>query len=776
MKKLYFLPFLFFCAWANAQTVDIPDDKFRVKLLTSNNTNNLIAQNINNDYIAVDADGDGEIQLTEAEMVCSLHIPESDIDDLTGIEAFTTLKWLECGNNNITTLDLTSSVHLEGLYCYVNQLTSLNVAGLHDLQVIYCGTNQLTALDLTGLDSLYFLSCGYNLISSLDFSELPPLQNLHCDHNLLSSLDINEMTGLIAVICNDNNLSSLDLSGLNLGLLVCSNNHLTSLETPGFSLHGLRCDGNLLTTLDLSDKPEFDNLDCHDNLLQTLFLKNGSTETDLNFSGNPNLTYICADGDGISEIQTKIIQYELTNCHVNSYCTFVPGGTYYTIEGNTRIDTDNDGCEASDPPYPFLRCDMATANLSGSIYSNSTGSYSISVQEGSHTMTPVLENPAYFSVAPESMTVSFPADASPDTLDFCITANGAFPDLEIVIFPLTQIRPGLDGQYCIIYKNKGSVQQSGTVTLAFEGDRMDFVSSNPATASQTDNLLSWNFTDLAPFAQRQIEFTLNANSPTEIPPLFAGYQLNFAATVNPVTGDETPQDNVFGFKQTVVNAVDPNDKTCLEGDVVTPEIVGQYVHYLIRFENTGTADALNIVVKDIIDATKFDMASLIPLSGSHPFATRVSEANKVEFIFENTNLPFDDNNNDGYVLFKIKTLPSLVVGDAFANDASIYFDYNFPVVTNTATTLIQLLGAPDFDFSDVFVLYPNPVRNTLNLQLKRIITVQNINIYNALGQLVLAVPDTENVFSIDVSSLKTGNYFIKVNSDKGMAASQFIKE
>ncbi len=63
---------------------------------------------------------------------------------------------------------------------------------------------------------------------------------------------------------------------------------------------------------------------------------------------------------------------------------------------------------------------------------------------------------------------------------------------------------------------------------------------------------------------------------------------------------------------------------------------------------------------------------------------KLQHNNKVEFIFENINLPFDDANNDGFVAFKIKTKSSLVLGDTFSNSANIYFDYNFPIVTNTA--------------------------------------------------------------------------------------------
>jgi hypothetical protein len=155
----------------------------------------------------------------------------------------------------------------------------------------------------------------------------------------------------------------------------------------------------------------------------------------------------------------------------------------------------------------------------------------------------------------------------------------------------------------------------------------------------------------------------------------SGSILNYNAEIIGLT-DESSYDNVSNLNQTVVNAFDPNDKTCLEGKIVAPDIVGEYVHYQIRFQNTGTANAQNIVVKDMIDVSKFDVSSLVPISGSHNFNTRITNTNQVEFIFENINLPFATGNNNGYVSFKIKTNPSLAVGDTFSNQVNIYFDYN----------------------------------------------------------------------------------------------------
>jgi len=121
-------------------------------------------------------------------------------------------------------------------------------------------------------------------------------------------------------------------------------------------------------------------------------------------------------------------------------------------------------------------------------------------------------------------------------------------------------------------------------------------------------------------------------------------------------------------------------------------------------------------------------------------------------------------------------LPTLVVNDTFTNDASIYFDYNFPVVTKLASSTFKTLGTPDFEFSNYFTLYPNPAQSVLNISSKETIEVKSISIYTTLGQLVLVIPNAEKVSKIDVSGLTSGNYFIKINSDRGTSNTRFIKE
>ena len=116
----------------------------------------------------------------------------------------------------------------------------------------------------------------------------------------------------------------------------------------------------------------------------------------------------------------------------------------------------------------------------------------------------------------------------------------------------------------------------------------------------------------------------------------------------------------------------------------------------------------------------------------------------------------------------------MVVGNTISNTASIFFDYNLPIITNTYTTTIETLGKQDFEFNSVFTLSPVPAKNNLTITTKQDVIMSSLNIYNTLGQLIHVITNPSP--TIDVSSLTTGSYFIKIISDKGTAISKFIKE
>ncbi len=754
------------------------------------NLENLVNLNCSNNLI-------GTVDLTD---LVNLKFIDFSYNQFTSIDTsnLTSLESLNCAFNLLTTLSVNSLINFKDLNCSNNLLTSLNLISLLSLTDLNCNFNQLPLINLNDLINLKNLYCTNNNFISLNLNGLNDLENLYCSNNQIAAISLDGLTNLITLNCNNNQLSSIDLSSLtSLKYLNCNSNLVTAINTNGLNtLLSMSCSNNLITilnlnsmiqlqslycmnnqigTLNASNLINLQSLFCSNNQLGSLFIKNGSNESNLQFSGNPNLQYICADESEIEFVQDEINNNAYTNCFVNSYCSFVPGGLYYTVQGNSKFDNNNNGCDAIDSNYPTLQLLFSDGTDTDTLFPNTSGNYSKSVKSGSYTITPKLENPNYFTVSPITTSVNFPPTVSPYNQNFCIAANGNHSDIEITILPLNNALPGFDATYKIIYKNKGTISQSGTVNLNFNDAVLDLTTANPTATSQSTNNLYWSFVNLLPLESRSILVTLNVNSATENPPVNAGQLLTSTASVTTSNTDETPNNNTSRLNQIVVNSAATNNKTCIEGNSISTSQVGDYVHYIIRFKNNGTAIAQNIVVKDEIDTLKFDITTLIPINGSHAFETRLSNLNKVEFIFQNINLAFNSPNNECFVAFKIKTLATLVVGNTFTNTSTIYFDYKAPLSTNTTSTVIQTLENQIFDFSNNFTVYPNPAKEVLNINYTDEFTINSFSIYNTLGQLIQIISDP-NDKSIDVSELKTGIYILTITSDKGIASIKFIKE
>lgn len=772
MKKIYLVTLMTMFSALQAQTVNIPDANFK-SILTINSNVYYMATDLMGQNTIIDKNHDGEIQLSEAANIQKLTI---DVDDfpnnytnlfnnvvsMEGIKSFTNLTNLRIdGLPLLQTLDLSNNAVLYNLgidRCYA--LSSLNLQGcnqLHDLDVF---STKIATLDLSGLTNLYDVNMLQCQLQNLYLNNNTNLTSLQLISNKLQTIPINQTPNLKYLVFTLNQISTLDFSGF------------PKLEALGASL-------NKFTTIDLSQNQHLTSFYCDKNpFLQSLFIKNGihnfgSTPTDTSsFTETPNLAYICADDSEIPNIISLLPP--TSTCVVNSYCSFTPGGTFYTVQGNTKYDGNNNGCDANDPNKAFQKFNITNGTISGSSIANGSGNYSIPLQAGTHTITPVLENPSYFTITPSSANVTFPNSTSPVTQNFCISANGTHNDLEVVVIPVTLAVPGFDTQYKIVYKNKGTGSQSGNIAFNFNNGLMTYQNATVAPSSQSNGVINWNFTNLLPFESKEIMVTLKLNTPIQTPPLNGGDILHYTTQINGAA-DETPVDNNFALNQTVVNSFDPNDKTCLEGTSIAKTQVGDYVHYLIRFENTGTANAKNIVVKDEIDTTKFDLSTLVSLNGSHPFATKISEPNIVEFVFENIQLPFDDAHNDGYVTFKIKTKSTLNIGDSFSNTAKIYFDYNAPIITNTYTTNVQniSLGTSEISRNDKdFTIYPNPVKDVLKIQSKH--EIIKAEIYDLSGRVLNSLNAKGN--SVNVSELPKGNYIIKAFTKDRVMVQKFIKD
>ena len=684
------------------------------------------------------------------------------------------LNIIDCNSNEIADLDVQGLTNLETLNCYTNLITFLGIQGLTNLKDLNCSGNQLPILEIQGLTNLQALRCSGNLLTFLEVESLTNLQILYCGGNLLTSLSVQSLANLQELSCSQNKLTSLSVQTLfNLKKLNCSFNKLTLLEVQGLiNLQELQCQSNQLGTLDLRHSSKLQQLNCTKNVLISLFIKNGAQETVEFGVNNPNLSYICCDEAQLGTLQAQVTSAGLTNCAVNPYCTFTPGGAFYTLQGEIKLDLENNGCDGNDATYLYQKLNITDGSTSGSLISNALGIYTAPLQAGVYTLMPILENPAYFTASPGTVQVTFPAPGNTLTQNFCISANGKHHDMEVSVLPIGPLRPGFEATYKIVYKNKGNQPESGSVSFNFDDNRMDFVSATQNPDNQATGVFTWNYTDLMPFETRFVSLTLRCNSPAQAPPVNGGDILTFHALVQGSQPDEMPVDNDFTLTETVVGSFDPNDKTCLEGNAITPEMVGQYVHYLIRFENTGTYAAENIVVKDVIDTTVFELASLQITDASHVVKTRIGHGNEVEFIFEDIQLPFAEATNDGYVAFKIKTKPTLVLGDSLKNKAEIYFDYNLPIVTNETHTTVQNPVVKAMDLGGLsLAIFPNPVRELLHFQGE--VPIDRADIFDLSGKIIQSLQVSDQ--RVNVRALPNGPYWVKAYSSGKVYQTKMIK-
>ncbi|MBI4646141.1 MAG: T9SS type A sorting domain-containing protein [Bacteroidia bacterium] len=115
----------------------------------------------------------------------------------------------------------------------------------------------------------------------------------------------------------------------------------------------------------------------------------------------------------------------------------------------------------------------------------------------------------------------------------------------------------------------------------------------------------------------------------------------------------------------------------------------------------------------------------------------------MEWKFHNIILP-DINVNEpeshGFVKYKVRLKQDLPKWSLIENRAGIIFDYNAPVITNTAwntvydTTFVMTVPVRIAERKNIFAVYPNPVRKELTIQIKTDYSSEiEINLINSTG-------------------------------------------
>jgi len=442
-----------------------------------------------------------------------------------------------------------------------------------------------------------------------------------------------------------------------------------------------------------------------------------------------------------------------------------------SIVGNISYDENNNGCDPNDAGISgfMINANDGIDNLK--TYS-SYGDYQFGTTQNNFTVS-VLNYPSYFSITPVTQQITF-TTSNTEVADFCVTANQTIEDLNVVLIPTSEARPGFEADYQLVVENIGTqAVTNAIITLDFDDAMQSFVNAGVTPTSTTANQLTFDIANLQPLTFQTVDITMQTFQP---PTVNGDDILSFTANVSPSMNDFTPNDNTFIYDQIVVNSYDPNDKQVLQGEEIEIDEADEYLNYLIRFQNTGTASAINVRILDTLHP-KLDYSTLRPVNASHNYRIEVNNENEVEFIFDGINLP-DENTNEpashGFVAYKIKPKSDVAVGDFITGDANIYFDFNAPIITNMISTeIIDDLSSTNYGLENNISIYPNPTQNILHIEVKNNQEIEQIKIYNLSGLELMNVK--ENKQQLHLENLSAGVYFIQIQTNLGTVNRRFIK-
>ncbi|MBK6640835.1 MAG: T9SS type A sorting domain-containing protein [Bacteroidetes bacterium] len=412
-------------------------------------------------------------------------------------------------------------------------------------------------------------------------------------------------------------------------------------------------------------------------------------------------------------------------------------------------------------------------------FSQQNGTYYVPViGPGNYSVTPDLIN--YYTAVPASHNAIFTGIQQTDSLnDFALQPAGVFNDLCVKITPLGPFRSGFNASYMVNYSNVGTTTLIPTV-IFFPDNDVSFVSANPVVSSVTLDSLVWNFGPLAPFQSGQILIIVNVNIGIPI-----GTLINSGVRIEPLAGDANLLCNQSYWEVYTIGSYDPNDIVVDEDTLLSTQFPNPpFLEYLIRFQNTGNDTAFTVKILNLIDTTLLDLSTFEFVASSHPVnLSWLPWERNMQFMFSNILLP-DSNINEpqshGFVRYRIQPKSNLVAGNTITSSAAIYFDFNDPILTNTATTHILLpTSIQEIISSGNLLLYPNPANSTLNIETSKLMTSgSKLIITDVAGRTLLtkSLDGSSTKHQIDISSFTSGIYFVQFDGGKGIERGRFVKE
>jgi uncharacterized repeat protein (TIGR01451 family) len=407
------------------------------------------------------------------------------------------------------------------------------------------------------------------------------------------------------------------------------------------------------------------------------------------------------------------------------------------------------------------------------VYTNSAGLFSLAAEPGTYDVSLLPEEDWAISSAQSTYTLSVPG--SEQALFGVYLANER-RELAVVLTPAASSRCSVQVPYWLQLFNKGNTPASGQLQLTYD-PRATIMDVSPTPSSNEEGVLIWDFENLPPTQQRGIQLKIRMPDFRSM-----GDTLRFYSQAS-ISGTEILARDTL--EQIILCSYDPNDKLVKPAGIEQEHLTlkNSWLDYTIRFQNTGNAEALTVVLRDTLDQN-LDLNSFVLLGSSHELQlSRKDRA--LTFQFDDINLPDSTSNepeSHGFVRYRIRAKAGVAENTVVENTAHIFFDFNPAIVTNTTfNTLVSKLpervinGLPKGDAPGLH-LYPNPTSG--EVRIKSATPFHSLSIRNAMGQVVHSelLPHGSTSHSLSVATLPAGLYLIEIGDGREKLRKRLIKK
>ena len=455
---------------------------------------------------------------------------------------------------------------------------------------------------------------------------------------------------------------------------------------------------------------------------------------------------------------------------IDSVLLDVQGYVYYDLNENGVQDVDEIGKHlnpvVSDPVGFF------TVTLSDGFYYGPMSD----LPEGTYELTPILPEDWYVSSDSLFYTIIIDPDFEQrDSLNFGIHPDTLYYDVE---GDLVGSWPRCNDtiNYALNIRNAGlEIIDSGYVHLQLD-DSLYYVSADLEPDSIVGQNIYWTYDEL--FFYESTTINVQIGTPD-------GVEDIIYSTLN-VSLDSAGFEVAFyedAIEQVVICAYDPNDKTPTpmgDGPMGNIHPSTESIDYLIRFQNTGTDTAINVVITDQLDEN-LEWYSITPLAWSHEMTFDMTPEGEVSFMFDEIMLPDSGANflgSQGYIKYRIHLKEGLPLGTSIYNTANIYFDLNPAVVTNTTVNTLYLddVSSEEWTIENGLKVYPNPFNESTRVLFGQDLKDYTVRIVNVLGNEVYSNDNLSgNTLDIDASYFNAGIYVLMLVNKSDNALISTIK-